>query len=137
MSARTLPRYADQTRALLWLQLIINMVGILFLVFMVVNFQSALPDDGGIYMLAVLGGLFLGGVQSAAAAKLFPRGWAAAWILAFNAQVLTIVAVWASWQMLFMIGVGVLYTLGMVGWISLNLFRPEVRRYCFSRSADG
>ncbi|HWS38969.1 MAG TPA: hypothetical protein VN408_40290 [Actinoplanes sp.] len=134
MEAKPIPVYAEQTRALLWLQLFVNMIGILLFTFITVLFQPPLQDDDdAIFVAGVLIGLLLGGLLSAGAAKMFPRGWGATWILAVNAQVLTLIAVWSSWELGLYLGLGIVVTVGMVGWISVNLFRSEVRGFCFSR----
>ncbi|MDR6320822.1 hypothetical protein [Actinoplanes couchii] len=110
------------------------MIGILLFLVVAINFQPVMPANGDLYAWAVLVGLLFGGIQAGWAGRYFPRGWAVAWILAVNAQVLTAVAVWAGWQLGWPMGLGIVYTLGMVGWISVNLSRSEVRRFCFSRN---
>ncbi|MDI6102335.1 hypothetical protein QLQ12_27325 [Actinoplanes sp. NEAU-A12] len=135
MTSTPLPPYAEQTRALLWIQLMINMVGILFVVFVVVNFWPTLPANGGVHAYTAIGGLLFGGLLSAAAAKMFPRGRASAWVVAALAQAFVLAAVWAVGQLGLILGVGILVTLGTVGWIGVNLCRAQVRRHFFSSGA--
>lgn len=133
MTSTPLPPHADQTRALLWIQLVLNMAGILVLTFVVVQFAPVQPDPTWVgHVYTVVGGLFFGGLLSAAAAKMFPRGWAFGWIVALLAQLLVVGAVWVSWQLGLAVGAGVLVALGAVAWICVNLFRTEVRRHFFA-----
>ncbi|GGN72630.1 hypothetical protein GCM10010112_41220 [Actinoplanes lobatus] len=134
MSVTPMPRYVDQTRALLWIQLMLNMVGILLFVALIVVLQPPLESDDGLFAYLALGGLFFGGLLSATAAKMFARGWAFSWVLALFAQALVLVAVWSLWQMGLVIGVPLLIVLAGTGWIGVNLFRGQVLRHFFTPS---
>ncbi|MEU8659167.1 hypothetical protein [Actinoplanes philippinensis] len=122
-TSTSLPFRIEQTRGLLRLQLVLNMVGILFLVLTVVNSGPALTLGDGVAAYTVLGGLLLGGLLSAAAAKGFARGRVSAWFLALLAQPFVIAAVWGGWQLDLTLRVGILLT--------VNLLRARVRDYFF------
>ncbi|GIE83276.1 hypothetical protein Aph02nite_92260 [Actinoplanes philippinensis] len=131
MTSTSLPFRIEQTRRLLRLQPVLNMVGILFLILMVVNSGPASTPGDGVAVYTVLGGLLLGGLLSAVAAKGFAGGRASAWFLALLAQPLVMVAVWGGWRLDLTLRVGILLTLVLAGRITANLLRAQVRDYFF------
>jgi hypothetical protein len=130
-----LPRFVDQTRALLWCQLMANMIGLLFFVALIVILQPPLETSDGWYIYPAILGLFVGGLLSAAAAKMFPRGWAFGWLVALLAQALVLIAGWCVWELGVIIGIPMIIALAGVVWIGVNLFRGQVLQFFFTRAA--
>ena len=126
------PRLADQTYGLLGIQVFVNGLATLVLTgfLMVAGDRSDRENITG--LIGVLA-LIVGAVLPGMAAGRLRHGRPVGWVLGLLTQMFTAVAIVVAWTVGFFAGVLLLVLGGLAIWITVNLFRAEVRQYVFRR----
>ena len=129
-----LPRYVEQLRILLWLQMYASLVGILVILVPVgyLSDKGRMPNDVGDQALVSIGLLALAALLLAVVAKVVRRRW---WWVYVLIVVVEMFAVGVMVQVMLYSPIvsvlGILIYVALVAWVASNLFRREVVGFLF------
>lgn len=132
MTRPDLPRRVEQTRALLLLQTYLTLLVLFFMAFLIRFLISADGASGGSRLNIILAVLVFLPIALWLSTRLFRPGWWPGWVLAFVAELATLVTAIGSILGPFA-GVAAVILFVLATYVIVNLFRAEVRQFFFGR----
>jgi hypothetical protein len=130
-----MPPLVRQTRVLLltqtWLLLVATLL--LMLIIQAMTANGPLDDETTNDLLVLIGALLLAPILLSVSAKLFRHGRAPGWALALVAELTVAFVLYAATAVGLFFGLASLILAGVAAWVTVNLFRAEVRRFFFAR----
>jgi hypothetical protein len=132
MTRPDLPRRVEQTRALLLLQTYLTLLVLFFMAFLIRFLIPAGGASDGNRLNIILGVLVFLPIALWLSTRLFRPSWWPGWILAFVAELATLVTAIGSILGPFA-GIAAVILFVLATYVIVNLFRAEVRQFFFGR----
>jgi hypothetical protein len=134
----TLPPVVEQTRVFLLTQTWLLLIGLLVFLLLLepMSARGPLDDESATDFTVLLCSLILTPVVLALAAKAVRHGWTAGWFLALLAELAVVFLCYAAADFGLFFGLPVLLFVALGGWVVVNLFRADTRRFFFARRPE-